>query len=82
MVFHDISRVPGSTELLPTNAKVGAVYAQSGFEVNPVANDLSYVSNTKYDEKKTTRLLIDMVSVFQLKLKVGHTHTLPSTAVK
>ena len=70
MVFHDISRVPGSTELLPellpTNAKVGAVYAQSGFEVNPVANDLSYVSNTKYDEKKTTRLLIDIVSVFQL----------------
>ena len=47
MVFHDISRVPGSTALLPTNAKVGAVYAQSGFEANPVANDLSYVSNTK-----------------------------------
>ena len=28
MIFHDISRVLGSTALLPTNAKVGAVYAQ------------------------------------------------------
>ena len=45
MIFHDISRVLGSTALLPTNAKVGAVYAQrcaqAGLRLILVANDLS-----------------------------------------